>query len=166
VHCPSYTQPIYLTAFSTPLYKLPRFFTPPNSQDLIVMSTSSLSSSPTIANHHPQSSQNGEHDNPETLADRMLRTARQAGFHGWGGLTTSSPGTQSRQTSATANSFHDQVHNAGEVLFPEGVQHSGKDTAKRFVIGLDYGTTFTSVVSPQFGGALLPLQISCGRFTP
>jgi hypothetical protein len=68
-------------------------------------------------------------------------------------LTTSSLGTQPRQTSATATSLHDQGKNAEEMFFP-GRSHLPSKEEKRFIIGLDYGTTFTSVVSLQFLDAL------------
>jgi hypothetical protein len=76
----------------------------------------------------------------------------QAGFHVPVNLT-SSLGTRPRQTSGTAASLHDQGKNAAEMFFPDR-SHLPSKEEKRFIIGLDYGTTFTSVVSRQFLDAL------------
>jgi len=67
--------------------------------------------------------------------------------------TTSSLDTRPHQTSATASSLHDQGKNNAEMFF-SGRSHLPSKEEKRFIIGLDYGTTFTSVVGLQFLVAL------------
>jgi hypothetical protein len=73
----------------------------------------------------------------------------QAEVHVTVNSTTSSLDTRTHQTSATASSLHDQGKHIAEMFFSGRSHHPSKEE-KRFIIGLDYGTTFTSVVGLQF----------------
>jgi hypothetical protein len=77
----------------------------------------------------------------------------QAGLHVPDNFTASSLDARPRQTFATATSLHDQAKNNAEMFF-SGRFHLPSKEEKRFIIGLDYGTTFTSVVSLQLLDAL------------